>query len=72
MPGADSAAEPAAGVEAARQAAKKLLTDQRQNLGMWAAYALLESQAGQHKVCRLHLHHIYVNNVVTLLTAPCL
>lgn len=34
----------------ARAAAKKLLGMQRTNLGMWGAYASLESQAGQYKV----------------------
>ena len=37
-------------VSRAREAAKKLLTEQRDNLGMWAAYASLESKAGQYKV----------------------
>ena len=37
-------------VDRAREAAKKLLTVQRGNLGMWAAYAGLEAQAGQYKV----------------------
>ena len=37
-------------VDKAREAAKKLLAAQRGNLGMWAAYAGLESQARQHKV----------------------
>ena len=34
----------------AREAAKKLLAALRGNLGMWAAYAGLESQATQYKV----------------------
>lgn len=38
------------GADRAREAAKSLLTKQRHNLGMWTAYALLESQVGQHKV----------------------
>ena len=38
------------GVDRAREAAKKLLAAQRGNLGMWAAYAGLESQARQYKV----------------------
>lgn len=37
-------------VDKARKAAKKLLAAQRGNLGMWAAYAGLESQARQYKV----------------------
>ena len=37
-------------VDRAREAAKKLLAAQRGNLGMWAAYAGLESQARQYKV----------------------
>ena len=37
-------------VNRAREAAKKLLTEQRGNLGMWAAYASLQSRAGQYKV----------------------
>ncbi len=37
-------------VKRAREAAKQLLTEQRGNLGMWAAYAGLESKAGQYKV----------------------
>ena len=37
-------------VSRAREAAKKLLVEQRGNLGMWAAYAGLESRAGQYKV----------------------
>lgn len=44
----------AAGVDQAREAAKSLLTKQRHNLALWAAYAELESQAGQHKVRLLH------------------
>ncbi|DBB14987.1 hypothetical protein WJX82_009217 [Trebouxia sp. C0006] len=39
-------------VNRAREAAKKLLTEQRGNLGMWAAYASLESRAGQYKAAR--------------------
>lgn len=37
-------------VDRAREAAKKLLAVQRGNLGMWGAYAGLESQARQYKV----------------------
>ena len=37
-------------VDRAREAAKKLLAVQRGNLGIWAAYADLESQARQYKV----------------------
>ncbi|DBB01993.1 TPA: hypothetical protein ACH3X1_000578 [Trebouxia sp. C0004] len=39
-------------VSRAREAAKKLLAEQRGNLGMWAAYAGLESRAGQYKAAR--------------------
>ncbi len=39
-------------VSRAREAAKKLLAEQRGNLGMWAAYASLESRAGQYKVSK--------------------
>ncbi|DBA66769.1 TPA: hypothetical protein ACH3X2_001915 [Trebouxia sp. C0005] len=39
-------------VNRAREAAKKLLAEQRGNLGMWAAYASLESRAGQYKAAR--------------------
>lgn len=46
-----SSDDSAAGADKAREAAKNLLTKQRHNLGMWAAYAVVESQAGQHKVC---------------------
>lgn len=41
-------------LDRARAAAKKLLAQQRTNLGMWGAYASLESQAGQYKVRLLH------------------
>ena len=41
-------------VHRAREAAKQLLAEQRGNLGMWAAYAGLESKAGQYKVSWLH------------------
>ena len=41
---------PGINVDRAREAAKKLLAVQRGNLGMWAAYAGLESQARQYKV----------------------
>lgn len=41
-------------LDRARAAAKKLLAQQRTNLGMWGAYASLESQAGQYKVGVLH------------------
>ena len=42
-------------VDKARKAARQLLAEQRDNLGMWAAYAGLESKAGQHKVRLPHL-----------------
>ena len=48
-------------VDKARAAAKKLLALQRENLGMWGAYASLESQAGQYKVRLPHAKmHQYV------------
>lgn len=37
-------------VDRAREAAKKLLTEQRGNLGMWGSYASLEYKARQYKV----------------------
>lgn len=43
-------------VDRAREAAKKLLAVQRGNLGMWAAYAGLESQARQYKVSTAFMH----------------
>ena len=56
QPGDDSASGQL-NVNRAREAAKKLLTKQRGNLGMWAAYAGLESQAGQYKVTAPSKHH---------------
>lgn len=46
----DESASGQLNVNRAREAAKKLLAEQRGNLGMWAAYAGLESRAGQYKV----------------------
>ncbi len=46
----DESASGQLNVVRARDAAKKLLAEQRGNLGMWAAYAGLESRAGQYKV----------------------
>ena len=43
-------------VDRAREAAKKLLTEQRSNLGLWAAYASLEYKARQYKVAASFVH----------------
>lgn len=64
--GAHSMSE-TAGVDHAREAAKSLLTKQRHNLALWAAYAQLEFQAGQHKVRLLHyMLHLKLSVILSL------
>lgn len=59
------------GVDRAREAARKLLAGQRGNLGLWAAYAGLESQARQYKVGS-SICAMYANNTAKGTATTCL